>query len=50
VTISREGTTITGKGLAVQLQEETAAVQEKVRVVITNRTKSNLALFPRSKS
>jgi lipopolysaccharide export system protein LptC len=50
VTISQEGTTITGKGLAVQLQEETAAVQEKVRVVITNRTKSNLALFPRSKS
>jgi LPS export ABC transporter protein LptC len=50
VTISREGTTITGKGLDVQMQDETAAIQENVRVVITDRTKSNLALFPRSKS
>lgn len=50
VTISREGTTITGKGLAVQMQDETAAIQEKVRVVISDRTKSNLAIFPRSKS
>jgi len=50
VTISREGTTITGKGLEVQMQEQTAAIQENVRVVITDRTKSNLALFPRSKS
>jgi LPS export ABC transporter protein LptC len=50
VTINRQGTTITGKGLTVQMQEETAAIQEKVRVVITDRTKSNLALFPRSKS
>ena len=49
VTINRQGTTITGKGLTVQMQEETAAIQEKVRVVITDRTKSNLALFPRSK-
>ena len=50
VTISREGTTITGKGLTVQMQEETAAIQQNVRVVITDKTKSNLALFPRSKS
>jgi LPS export ABC transporter protein LptC len=50
VRISRQGTTITGKGLTVQMQEETAAIQEKVRVVITDKTKSNLALFPRSKS
>ena len=50
VTITREGTTITGKGLDVQMQDETAAIQENVRVVITDRTKSNLALFPRSKS
>lgn len=50
VEISREGTTITGKGLAVRMQEETAAVEGKVRVVITDRTKSNLSLFPRSKS
>ena len=50
VTISREGTTITGKGLEVQMQDETAAIQEKVRVVISDRTKSNLAIFPRSKS
>ena len=50
VTISRQGTTITGKGLTVQMQEETAEVQENVRVVITDKTKSNLALFPRSKS
>lgn len=50
VTITRQGTTITGKGLTVQMQEETAAIQQGVRVVITDRTKSNLALFPRSKS
>jgi LPS export ABC transporter protein LptC len=50
VTISREGTTITGTGLAVQMQDETAAIQKKVRVVISDRTKSNLAIFPRSKS
>lgn len=50
VEISREGTTITGMGLAVRMQEETAAVRRNVRVVITDRTKSNLALFPRSKS
>jgi len=50
VTISREGTTITGKGLAINMQEETAALTQNVRVVITDRTKSNLAIFPRSKS
>ena len=50
VEISREGTTITGTGLAVHIQEETAAVRRNVRVVITDRAKSNLSLFPRSKS
>lgn len=50
VEISREGTTITGMGLAVRMQEETAAIHRNVRVVITDRAKSNLSLFPRSKS
>jgi lipopolysaccharide export system protein LptC len=50
VEISREGTTITGMGLVVRMQEETAAVRRNVRVVITDRAKSNLTLFPRSKS
>jgi len=50
VEISREGTTITGMGLAVRMQEETAAVGRNVRVVISDRAKSNLSLFPRSKS
>ena len=50
VEISQKGTTITGLGLAVRMQEETAAVGRNVRVVITDRTKSNLSLFPRSKS
>jgi LPS export ABC transporter protein LptC len=49
VQIQRDGTTITGQGLAVRMQEETAALGRNVRVVITDRTKSNLALFPRSK-
>jgi LPS export ABC transporter protein LptC len=48
VEIQREGTTITGQGLTVRMQEETATLSQKVRVVITDRTKSNLALFPRS--
>ncbi len=48
VEISREGTTITGRGLAVRMQEESAAIRQNVRVVITDRVKSNLALFPRS--
>jgi LPS export ABC transporter protein LptC len=50
VEISQKGTTITGLGLAVRMQEETAAIRRNVRVVITDRTKSNLSLFPRSKS
>ena len=48
VEISREGTTITGRGLAVRMQEESAAIRQNVRVVIMDRVKSNLALFPRS--
>jgi LPS export ABC transporter protein LptC len=48
VQISREGTTITGRGFAVHMQEETAAIGKNVRVVIADRLKSNLALFPRS--
>ena len=48
VQISREGTTITGRGLAVRMQEESAAIRQNVRVVIMDRVKSNLALFPRS--
>lgn len=50
VEIRRDGTTITGEGLTVRMQEETAALRQKVRVVITDRTKSNLSIFPRSKS
>jgi LPS export ABC transporter protein LptC len=50
VEIRRAGTTITGQGLDVRMQEETAALDRKVRVVITDRAKSNLSLFPRSKS
>ena len=50
VEIQRDGTTITGQGLIVRMQEETAALSKNVRVVITDRTKSNLAIFPRSKS
>jgi lipopolysaccharide export system protein LptC len=50
VEIRREGTTITGRGLAVHMQDETAAVHRNVRVVITDRAKSSLSLFPRSKS
>jgi LPS export ABC transporter protein LptC len=50
VEIHRDGTTITGLGLAVSMKEETAAVRRNVRVVITDRTKSSLAIFPRSKS
>ena len=50
VQISREGTTITGKGLSVQMKEETAEIRRNVRVVINDRTKSNLAIFPRSKT
>jgi LPS export ABC transporter protein LptC len=49
VQISREGTTITGKGLTVHMKDERAAVRRNVRVVINDRAKSNLAIFPRSK-
>jgi LPS export ABC transporter protein LptC len=50
VEISHQGTTITGRGLTVRMQEETAAIRQNVRVVITDRAKSNIAIFPRSKS
>lgn len=50
VQIQRDGTTISGQGLLVRMQEETAHINKSVRVVITDRTKSNLAIFPRSKS
>jgi LPS export ABC transporter protein LptC len=50
VEISQKGTRITGLGFAVHMQEETAAVRQNVRVIITDRTKSNLSLFPRNKS
>jgi LPS export ABC transporter protein LptC len=50
VEIERSGTKITGQGLVVRMQEETAGLRGSVRVVITDRTKSNLAIFPRSKS
>jgi LPS export ABC transporter protein LptC len=50
VEIQRDGTTISGQGLLVRMQEETAHLNKSVRVVITDRTKSNLAIFPRSKS
>jgi LPS export ABC transporter protein LptC len=50
VEIQREGTTISGQGLLVRMQEETAHLNKSVRVVITDRNKSNLAIFPRSKS
>jgi LPS export ABC transporter protein LptC len=50
VEIRREGTTITGRGLNVHMQDETAAIAKNVRVVITDRAKSSLSIFPRSKS
>jgi LPS export ABC transporter protein LptC len=50
VEISRTGTTITGRGLDVRMQEQQATVQKNVRVVIENRGKANLALFPGSGS
>jgi LPS export ABC transporter protein LptC len=49
VQISRGGTPITGKGLTVHMKDERAAVRRNVRVVINDRAKSNLAIFPRSK-
>jgi LPS export ABC transporter protein LptC len=50
VTIRQAGTTVTGRGLEVRMQDETAEVARNVRVVITDRARSNLSLFPRSKS
>jgi LPS export ABC transporter protein LptC len=50
VAIRQQGTTVTGQGLQVRMQDETAELGRAVRVVITDRTKSNLSLFPRSKS
>jgi LPS export ABC transporter protein LptC len=50
VEITREGTTITARGLDVRMQEQYAVLGRRVRVVITNRTNANLALFPRSGS
>jgi len=48
VEIQRAGTTIVGRGLDVQMQEERAVLQRNVRVVITNRANANLSFFPRS--
>jgi LPS export ABC transporter protein LptC len=50
VEITREGTTINGQGLDVRMGEQHAVLGKRVRVVITNRTNANLALFPRSGS
>jgi LPS export ABC transporter protein LptC len=50
VEITREGTTISGRGLDVRMEEQHAVLGRRVRVVITNRTNANLALFPRSGS
>ncbi len=50
VEITRPGTTITGRGLDVRMQEHQAVVEKNVRVVIENRGKVNLALFPGSGS
>ncbi|MBI3456237.1 MAG: LPS export ABC transporter periplasmic protein LptC [Candidatus Rokubacteria bacterium] len=48
VEIKRPGTTITGRGLDVRMQEQEAVVGKNVKVVIENRANANLALFPRS--
>ena len=50
VQITREGTTISGQGLDVRMEEQHAVLGKRVRVVITNRANANLALFPRSGS
>ena len=50
VEITRTGTTITARGLEVQMQEQAAVLRRNVRVVIENRANANLALFPRSGS
>jgi LPS export ABC transporter protein LptC len=46
VEIRREGTTITGQGLEVRMEEQRAVLGKPVRVTITNRANANLALFP----
>ena len=48
VEIRRGGTTITGRGLDVRMQDEHAVVERNVRVTITNRENANLSIFPRS--
>jgi LPS export ABC transporter protein LptC len=50
VEITREGTTIRGRGLEVRMDEQHAVLGSRVRVVIRNRANANLALFPRSGS
>lgn len=50
VEIRRAGTTINGRGLDVQMQEERAVLERNVRVTITNRANANLSFFPRSGS
>ncbi len=50
VTIQRAGTTITGRGLTVDMAAERAVIAAKVRVVITDQQNSQLGLFPRSGS
>jgi LPS export ABC transporter protein LptC len=50
VQIMREGTTISGQGLDVRMEEQHAVLGKRVRVVITNRANANLTLFPRSGS
>lgn len=50
VTIQRAGTTITGRGLTVDMAAERAVIAAKVRVVITDQQNSQLGLFPGSGS
>ncbi|MGH7321180.1 MAG: LPS export ABC transporter periplasmic protein LptC [Candidatus Rokuibacteriota bacterium] len=50
VEIRREGTTIVGRGLDVQMDEQRAVLGKRVRVVIENRANANITLFPRSGS
>jgi len=50
VTIRRAGTTITGRGLEVEMAAERALLGAKVRVVITDGRNTQLGLFPRGGS
>jgi len=50
VTIRRAGTTITGRGLEVEMAAERALLGAKVRVVITDGRNARLGLFPRGGS